>query len=57
MPVKIIPRYAESVRFTFAQLSSPARVPYQLKTGETNMLDRDGPETSRFAKDVEFSEE
>ena len=55
MPVKLYPGM-RICAFTFAQLSSPARVPYQLKPAN-KYAGQDGPETSRFAKDVEFSEE
>ena len=53
MPVKLYPGM-RICAFTFAQLSSPASVPYQLKPAN-KYAGQDGPETSRFAKDVEFS--
>ncbi|MYA99362.1 dCTP deaminase [Candidatus Poribacteria bacterium] len=55
MPVKLYPGM-RICAFTFARLSSPARVPYQLKPAN-KYAGQDGPETSRFAKDIEFSEE
>ncbi len=55
MPVRLYPGM-RICAFTFAQLSSPARVPYQLKPAN-KYAGQDGPETSRFAKDVEFSDE
>ncbi len=55
MPVRLYPGM-RICAFTFAQLSSPARVPYQLKPAN-KYAGQDGPETSRFAKDVEFADE
>ena len=55
MPVSLYPGM-RICAFTFAQLSSPARVPYQLKPAN-KYAGQDGPETSRFARDVEFSDE
>ncbi len=55
MPVRLYPGM-RICAFTFAQLSSPARVPYQLKPAN-KYAGQNGPETSRFAKDVEFSDE
>ena len=55
MPVRLYPGM-RICAFTFAQLSSPASVPYQLKPAN-KYAGQDGPETSRFAKDVEFSDE
>ena len=52
MPVKLYPGM-RICAFTFAQLSSPARVPYQLKPAN-KYAGQEGPETSRFDKDVEF---
>lgn len=54
MPVKLYPGM-RICAFTFAQLSSPALVPYQLKP-TNKYAGQDGPETSRFAEDVEFAE-
>jgi len=53
MPVKLYPGM-RICAFTFAQLSSSAHVPYQLKPANKYAW-QDGPETSRFAKDIEFS--
>lgn len=53
MPVKLYPGM-RICAFTFEQLSSPAKVPYQLKPAN-KYAGQDGPETSRFAKDLEFS--
>ena len=53
MPVRLYPGM-RICAFTFAQLSSPARVPYQLKPAN-KYAGQDGPETSRFAKDVDIS--
>lgn len=55
MPVRLYPGM-RICAFTFAQLSSPARVPYQLKPAN-KYAGQDGPATSRFAKDVELSDE
>lgn len=55
MPVRLYPGM-RICAFTFAQLSSPARVPYQLKPAN-KYAGQNGPETSRFAKDVEFADE
>lgn len=53
MPVKLYPGM-RICAFTFEQLSSPAKVPYQLKPAN-KYAGQDGPQTSRFAKDFEFS--
>jgi len=53
MPVKLYPGM-RICAFTFEQLSSPAKVPYQLKPAN-KYAGQNGPETSRFAKDFEFS--
>ena len=53
MPVKLYPGM-RICAFTFAQLSSSAHVPYQLKPAN-KYAGQNGPETSRFAKDIEFS--
>ena len=52
MPVKLYPGM-RICAFTFAQLSSPACVPYQLKPAN-KYAGQEGPETSRFDKDIEF---
>ena len=52
MPVQLYPGM-RICAFTFEQLSSPAKVPYQQKPAN-KYAGQNGPETSRFAKDVEF---
>ena len=54
MPVKLYPGM-RICAFTFARLSSPAKVPYQLKP-TNKYAGQEGPETSRFTEDIEFSE-
>lgn len=53
MPVQLYPGM-RICAFTFEQLSSPARVPYRQKPAN-KYAGQNGPETSRFAKDIEFS--
>ena len=53
MPVKLYPGM-RICAFTFEPLSSPAKVPYQQKPAN-KYAGQNGPETSRFAKDFEFS--
>ncbi len=53
MPVKLYPGM-RICAFTFAQLSSSAHLPYQLKP-DNKYAGQNGPEMSRFAKDIEFS--
>ncbi len=53
MPVKLYPGM-RICAFTFEQLSSPARVPYRQKPAN-KYAGQNSPETSRFAKDFEFS--
>ena len=53
MPVLLYPGM-RICAFTFEQLSSPAKVPYRQKPAN-KYAGQNGPETSRFAKDIEFS--
>lgn len=53
MPVKLYPGM-RICAFTFEQLSSPAKVPYQLKPAN-KYAGQDGPETSRFAEEFELT--
>ncbi len=52
MPVKLYPGM-RICAFTFEQLSSPAKVPYQLKPAN-KYAGQDGPETSRFSEEFEL---
>ncbi len=55
MPVKLYPGM-RICAFTFEQLSSPSSMPYRLKPAN-KYAGQDGPETSRFAEDVELKKE
>lgn len=55
MPVKLYPGM-RICAFTFEQLSSPSSMPYRLKPAN-KYAGQDGPETSRFAEDVELKRE
>lgn len=55
MPVKLYPGM-RICAFTFEQLSSPSTLPYREKPAN-KYAGQDGPETSRFAEDVEFQDE
>lgn len=52
MPVKLYPGM-RICAFTFEQLSSPSSMPYHKKPAN-KYAGQDGPETSRFAEDVEL---
>ena len=52
MPVVLYPGM-RICAFTFEQLSSPSSMPYRLKPAN-KYAGQDGPETSRFAEDVEL---
>jgi len=54
MPVKLYPGM-RICAFTFEQLSSPSSTPYSLKPSN-KYAGQDGPETSRFAEDVELKQ-
>lgn len=55
MPVMLYPGM-RICAFTFEQLSSPSSMPYREKPAN-KYAGQDGPETSRFAEDVEFSDD
>ena len=55
MPVKLYPGM-RICAFTFEQLSSPSSMPYRIKPAN-KYAGQDGPETSRFAEDVELKKE
>ena len=52
MPVILYPGW-RICAFTFEQLSSPSSMPYRIKPAN-KYAGQDGPETSRFAEDVEL---
>ncbi len=55
MPVMLYPGM-RICAFTFEPLSSPSSMPYREKPAN-KYAGQDGPETSRFAEDVEFTED
>ena len=55
MPVMLYPGM-RICAFTFEPLSSPSSMPYRKKPAN-KYAGQDGPETSRFAEDVEFTED